>query len=66
MHYYCIMDRKPTSFRLSTTALRLLCLLAESLGLSQTGVVETAIRELAKRNKIQIEVKEDGEDSSSQ
>ena len=46
------MERKPTSFRLSTTALKLLCILAEGMGLSQTGVVETAVRELAKRNKI--------------
>jgi len=46
------MDRNPTSYRLSTTALRLICRLAETLGLSQTAVVEMAVRELAKRNNI--------------
>ena len=46
------MDRNPTSFRLSTVALRLICLLAQSLGLSQTAVVEMAVRELAQRKKI--------------
>jgi hypothetical protein len=62
------MDKKPASFRLTTIALRLLRVLAEGMGLSQTAVVETAIRELAKKNKIQIlqEVKEDGEESSNQ
>jgi hypothetical protein len=54
MHYNYFMDRKPTSFRLSTVALRLIYLLAEFLGLSQTAVIETAIRELAKRNKIKV------------
>jgi hypothetical protein len=48
------MERKPTSFRLSTTAMRLIVLLAESLGLSQTAVIEMAVRELAKRNKIAL------------
>lgn len=52
MHYTYFMDRNPTSFRLSTVALRLIYLLAKSLGLSQTAVIEMAIRELARRKKI--------------
>lgn len=48
------MNRKPTSFRLSTTALDLILILAESLGLSQTAVIEMAVRDLAKRNKISV------------
>jgi hypothetical protein len=54
MRYYLLMERKPTSFRLSTVALRLISLLGESLGLSQTAVIEMAVRELAKRNKIAL------------
>jgi len=46
------MDRSPTSFRLSTVALRIILLLAESLGLSRTAVVEMAVRELAKKNGV--------------
>jgi hypothetical protein len=34
--------------------MRLIVLLAESLGLSQTAVIEMAVRELAKRNKIAL------------
>jgi hypothetical protein len=46
------MERKSVGYRLSTTALRLLCALTETLGLSKTSVIEMAIRELAKRKGI--------------
>ena len=39
----------PTSYRLSDEARRLLVLLAEKLGVSQTSILELAIREKAKR-----------------
>jgi hypothetical protein len=58
------MDRKPASFRLTIVALRLLSILSESLGLSHTAVVETAIRELAKRNKITFIPTERGNDEN--
>jgi hypothetical protein len=46
------MDRKPTSYRLTTVAVDLITRLAASLGVSNTAVVEMAIRDLAKRNQI--------------
>ena len=39
----------PTSYRLSDEARRLLVLLAEKLGVSQTSILELAIREKAQR-----------------
>jgi len=42
----------PTSHRLSDEARRLLALLAEKLSISQTAVLELAIREKAKREGI--------------
>jgi cyanate permease len=50
--YSIVMERKSVGYRLSTTALRLLCALTETLGLSKTSVIEMAIRELAKRKGI--------------
>ena len=50
--YTSPMDRKATSYRLTTTVLELICSLSEALGLNQTAVIELAVRELAKRNKI--------------
>jgi predicted transcriptional regulator len=44
---YCI--KKNTSVRLSENAQRLIKLLAEKLGVSQTAILELAIRCLAKR-----------------
>ena len=52
MRYCTSMERKPVSYRLSTEALRLLCLLSTALGLSRTSVIEMAVRELAKRKGI--------------
>jgi hypothetical protein len=46
-------SKNPTSFRLTPEALRLLGLLGKELGLNQTSVLETAIRELAKRKGIE-------------
>ena len=42
----------PTSFRLSDTALSLIIKLVEALGIKGSAVLELAIRELAKRHKI--------------
>ena len=44
--------KQATSIRLTPEAKRLLQLLAEKLGLSQTGILELAIREKAKREGI--------------
>lgn len=43
------------SFRISPDALRLMKSMAEAKGISQTAVVEIALRDLAKREKIRIE-----------
>ncbi len=43
------------SFRISPDALRLMKAMAETKGISQTAVVEIALRDLAKREKIRIE-----------
>ena len=40
--------KKPTSFRLTAPALRLIKALAEKQGLSQTAVVEVAVRKMAR------------------
>jgi predicted DNA-binding protein len=45
-------NKKATSMRLTPEALRLLELLAQKGGISQAAVVETLIREKAKREKI--------------
>ena len=42
----------PTSHRLSEEARRLLALLAEKLSISQTAILELAIREKAKRERV--------------
>jgi len=44
--------KNATSFRLSDEAVRLIKLLAESKGVSQAAVLEVAIRELAKKEKV--------------
>lgn len=48
------MTKKPTNIRLSEDAKKLLTILAQKLGLSQTGVIELAIRELARKEKIHL------------
>lgn len=45
-------DKLATSFRLTREALRLLFDLAKSLGISQAGVLELAIREMAKKKGV--------------
>jgi hypothetical protein len=45
-------NRTSVGYRLSEGALKLLFALSASLGLSKTAVIEIAVRELAKRNKI--------------
>ena len=42
-------NRQLSAFRLTETAKSLLVALADDTGLNQTGVVETAIREMAER-----------------
>lgn len=44
--------KKPTSLRLSVEAMRLLRILSDKMGLPKTGVIETAIRELAKGKEV--------------
>jgi predicted transcriptional regulator len=44
--------KPPTSHRFSDEARRLLVLLAEKLSISQTAVLELAIRDKAKQEKI--------------
>jgi hypothetical protein len=44
--------KAPTSFRLSTEALRLIRALADLKGLSMASVLEVAVRELARREGI--------------
>jgi predicted transcriptional regulator len=44
--------KPPTSHRLSDEARRLLAGLAEKLSVSQTAVIELAIREKAKRERV--------------
>jgi hypothetical protein len=44
-----VKDKRPTSFRLTGEALRLLAVLADKLGISLTAALEIAIREAAKR-----------------
>lgn len=48
------IERQNTSWRISTEAKRLLELMAESLGTSQSAVFEAAIREKARRERITL------------
>jgi biotin operon repressor len=50
------MAKEQTSYRISTTAKQLLALLATKLGLSQTAVIELAIRRLAEAEGVKVEV----------
>ncbi len=47
--------KAPTSFRFSSTAAKLLAALAEDTGQSQTGVIELALRDLAKARGLKVE-----------
>lgn len=47
------MWKAPTSIRLSDEAKRLIALVAEKLALSKTAIVELAVRDFAKRNKVE-------------
>ena len=49
---YCVMTKLPTSYRLSPEALRLIAKLAKHLGLSQAAVLEQAVRQLARKEKL--------------
>lgn len=46
-------DKTATSHRLSEECKRLLKLLAQKLGISQTDVIEIAVREKAERSKVE-------------
>ncbi|HEY7423264.1 MAG TPA: hypothetical protein VH682_03390 [Gemmataceae bacterium] len=45
-------NQRPTSFRLSPEGKALLATLSETLGISQAAVLEQAIRQMARREKI--------------
>jgi predicted transcriptional regulator len=47
-----LLMSNPMSFRLSDTALTLLDRLCSALGLKRSGVLELALRELAKKHKV--------------
>lgn len=47
------MKKQRTSFTLSIECKRLLTLLSALLGISQASVIEMAVRQLAKREKIE-------------
>lgn len=49
------MQKEPTSYRISKTAKQLLALLAAKLGLSQTAVIELAVRRLAEAEGVKAE-----------
>ncbi len=55
MWYAVNMVKKQTSIRMSDTAKKLVVLLAERLGISQSAVLELAIRTLAKQEGIRLE-----------
>lgn len=46
------MKKYPMSYRLTKTAQVLIDKLADRLGISKTGVIEVAVRELARREKL--------------
>ena len=50
--------KSPTSFRLSELALGLLSALAEDTGQSQAGVIELALRDLAKSRGVSVATEE--------
>ncbi len=50
--------KAPTSFRFSSTAAKLLAALAEDTGQSQTGVIELALRDLAKARGVEVKAEE--------
>lgn len=52
MRYIVPMSKQATSVRLSDTARRLMKALSVKLGISQTAVVEQALRLLARRENI--------------
>ena len=52
MRYIVPMSKQATSVRLSQTARHLMKALAVKLGISQTAVIEQALRKLAQREKI--------------
>lgn len=53
MRYNCKMNKKHlTSVRLSQDAKKLIVALSKKLGVSQSAVLELAIRQLAKQEKI--------------
>jgi len=47
--------RKPSNFRLSPEALRLLTVMSQAEGISRTAMLEIAIREAAKKRSILLQ-----------
>lgn len=63
MRYNCVMDNKQaTSIRLTPEAKRLVKELAKRLGVSQTAIMEIAIRRLAESEGVQQEDRNGKED----
>lgn len=52
MIYNNITNKKPTSLRLTPDAMRLLKEIAKKLGISQTSVIEIAIRRMAESEDV--------------
>ena len=58
------MKKYPYSFRLTEIAQQLIDHLSDRLGISKTGVVETSIRELARREGLYHASSESAQDST--
>jgi biotin operon repressor len=50
-------EKRNTAFRLTEEVRQSLLVLAERLGMSQTGVVEFAVRQLAKKEGVPVAVR---------
>ena len=47
--------KKATAYRLSATAKRLIEAISKDMGVTQTSVIEVAVRDLAKNRKIEVD-----------
>jgi hypothetical protein len=56
------VTKLPTSYRLSETAHAIIKALAQDMGSSQAQVIELAVRDLAKRRKIETKEKQSNAD----
>jgi len=51
---HTLCERKNSTFSLSLSALELIVLLGKNMGLGKSAVIETAVRDLAKREKVKL------------